>query len=72
MPFVLFEYLFRPFGLSNAAQTFQCIMDCTLDSLKGTFPYMGNSRVGSPDREKRLHRLEAFFAALAANGLVIN
>jgi hypothetical protein len=27
MPFGLFEYLFTPFGLSNAALTFQCMMD---------------------------------------------
>jgi hypothetical protein len=68
----LFEYIFTPFGLSNAAQTFQCMMDRTLDGLEGMFPYMVDSRVGSPDRETHLHHLEAFFAALAANGLGIN
>jgi hypothetical protein len=41
---------FMPFGLSNAAQTFQCVMDRTLEGLEGTFPYMDNSRVGSPNR----------------------
>jgi hypothetical protein len=33
---------------------------------------MDNSRVGSPDRQTHLHHLEAFFSALATNGLVIN
>jgi hypothetical protein len=33
--FGLFEYLFTPFGLSHSAQTFQCVMDYTLDGLKG-------------------------------------
>jgi hypothetical protein len=72
MPFGRFEYLFMPFGLSNAAQAFQCMMDRTFDGLEGTFPYMDDSRVGSLDRETHLRHLEAFFAALAANGLAIN
>ncbi len=33
---------------------------------------MDDSRVGSPDRQTHLHHLEAFFKALAANGLAIN
>jgi hypothetical protein len=48
------------------------MMDHTLDGLEGTFPHMDDSRVGSPDRKMHLHHLEAFFAALAANGLAIN
>jgi hypothetical protein len=36
-PFGLFEYLFTPFGLSNAAQTFQKMMDHTTDGLEGVF-----------------------------------
>jgi hypothetical protein len=37
MPFGLLEYLFMPFGLSNAAQTFQRMMDHTVDSLEDVF-----------------------------------
>jgi hypothetical protein len=48
------------------------MMDRTLDGLIGTFPYMDNSQVGSLDREMHLRHLEAFFAALAVNGLTIN
>ncbi len=65
-------YLFTPFGLSNAAQTFQRMMDRTTDGLEGVFAYMDDSRVGSPDRQTHLRHLEAFFSALAANGLAIN
>ncbi len=32
-PFGLFEYLFMPFGLRNATQTFQCFMDSLLKHL---------------------------------------
>ncbi len=71
-PFGLFEYLFTPFGLSNAPQTFQRMMDRTTDGLEGMFAYMDDSRVGSPDRQTYLRHLEAFFSALATNGLAIN
>ncbi len=70
--FGLFEYLFTPFGLSNATQTFQRMMDRTKDGLKGVFAYMDDSWVGSPDRQTHLRHLEAFFNALATNGLAIN
>jgi hypothetical protein len=39
-PFGQFEYLFTPFGLSNAAQTFQRMMVRTTDGLEGVFAYM--------------------------------
>jgi hypothetical protein len=51
MPFGFFKYLFTPFELSNAAQTFERMMDCTTDGLEGVFAYMDDSRVGSPDRQ---------------------
>ncbi len=71
-PFGLFEYLFNPFGLSNVAQTFQRMMHRTVDNLEAVFVYTDNSQVGSPDRQTHLIHLEAFFSALAANGLAIN
>jgi hypothetical protein len=55
----LFEYLFTPFGLSNAAETFQRMMDRTTDALEGVFAYMDDSQVGSPDRQTHLGHLEA-------------
>jgi hypothetical protein len=61
-PFGWFEYLFMPFGLSNAMQTFQRMMDLATDGFR-VFSDMDNSRVGSPDRETHLHHLEAFFTA---------
>jgi hypothetical protein len=61
-----------PFGLSNAAQAFQRMMDRTIDSLEGVFAYMDNSHVGSPDRQTHLLHLEAFFNPVATNGHAIN
>jgi hypothetical protein len=45
-PFELFEYLFTPFGLSNAAQTFQRMIDCTCADLEVTFPYLDDTPSG--------------------------
>jgi hypothetical protein len=61
-----------PFGLPNAAQTFERKMDRTCASLEGTLPYMDDLRFASPDRETHLQHLDKFFAALASNGLAIN
>jgi hypothetical protein len=47
-------------------------MDCTTDGLEGVFAYMDGSCVGSLDRQIHLLHLEAFFNALAINGLAIN
>jgi hypothetical protein len=63
MPFGLFEYLFTRFWLSNAAQTFQRMMDRTTDGLEGVFAYMDDSQVSSLDRQTHLRHLEAFFTA---------
>jgi hypothetical protein len=71
-PVGLFEYLFTPFGFSNAPQTFQKMIDHTCANLEGTFRYMDDTRVGSLDRETHLQHLDKLFSALAANGLVIN
>ncbi len=46
-PFDLFEYLFTPFGLSNATQTFQRMMDRTTDGLEGVFAYMTTQESGT-------------------------
>jgi hypothetical protein len=48
------------------------MMDQTTDGLEGVFAYMEDSQVGSPGRHRHLHHLEAFFNALATNGLTIN
>ncbi len=50
-----------PFGLSNAAQMSQCMMDHMLNDLEAVFASMEASRVGSLERQTHLIHLEAFF-----------
>jgi hypothetical protein len=47
-------------------------MDRTTDGLEGVFAYMDESHVGSLDRQTHFRHLEAFFTALAFNGLASN
>jgi hypothetical protein len=70
--FGLCKYIFTPFGLSNAAQTFQRMIDRTCADPEGTFLYMDDTRVESPDRETHLHHLDKLFCALAVNGFAIS
>ena len=46
-PFGLFEFLRMPFGLKNAAQTFQRLMDQVTQQLPGVFVYLDDVLVAS-------------------------
>ena len=46
-PFGLFEFLRMPFGLKNAAQTFQRMMDVVIKDLQGVFVYLDDILVAS-------------------------
>ncbi len=48
------------------------MIDRTCANLEGTFPYMDDTRVESPDRETHLHHLDKLFSALAVNRLAIS
>ena len=47
-PFGLYEFLRMPFGLKNAAQTFQRLMDTVCRNLDAVFVYMDDILVASP------------------------
>jgi transposase InsO family protein len=71
-PFGLFEYVYMPFGLRNAAQTFQRLMDRILGSLPYTFVYLDDIIIFSRDPQEHAQHLEELFHRLQQNGLVIN
>ena len=70
-PFGLFEYTRMPFGLCNAAQSFQRLMDTVLRGLPRVFVYIDDILVFSHDPVEHLADLDAVFSRLKQFGLVI-
>ncbi|MFO0000593.1 MAG: reverse transcriptase family protein, partial [bacterium] len=71
-PFGLFEFLYMPFGLSNAAQTFQRLMDSLFRDFPFVFIYLDDMLIFSRSRSEHLCHLDTVLAVLAENGLHIN
>ena len=71
-PFGLYEFLRMPFGLKNAAQAFQRLMDSVCADLTGVFVYLDDILIASTNTEQHLRDLGELFKRLEAHGLVIN
>lgn len=71
-PFGLFEFVRMPFGLRNAAQTFQRFMDQVLRGLSSAYVYIDDVLIASSSPEQHLHDLRSVFQRLTARGIVIN
>ena len=71
-PFGLFEFTSMPFGLRNAAQTFQRFMDQVLRGLPFAYDYIDDILVASATEEEHLEHLREVCRRLDANGIVIN
>ncbi len=71
-PFGLFEFLKMPFGLKNAAQTFQRMMDRLFNAVLFVFVYLDDILVYSPNMAVHLDHLRRVFQLLDSHGLVIN
>jgi hypothetical protein len=71
-PFGLYEFLRMPFGLKNAAQAFQRLMDTVCQGLDFTFVYIDDILVASKDAQAHKQHLNLLFQRLQNYGLVIN
>ena len=71
-PFGLFIFPRCPFGLKNAGQDFQRMMDAILGDLPFCFVYLDDILVFSNSPEEHMQHLKQIFELLADNGLVVN
>ena len=70
-PFGLYEFLQMPFGLKNAAQAFQRLMDMVCRGLRGIFVYLDDILIASSSHEQHLQHIRALFDRLKQYGLVV-
>ena len=71
-PFGLFEFVRMPFGLRNAAQTFQRFMDLVLRDIPFSYAYIDDLLITSATPEEHLRHLRIVFERLTKYGIVIN
>ena len=71
-PFGLFEFNRMPFGLRNAAQTFQRFMDQVLRGLHFCFVYVDDVLIASSSPEEHKEHLRLVFQRLSEYGILIN
>ena len=61
-----------PFGLKNAAQAFQRLMDGILRDVDFAFVYLDDILIASPDEQSHKEHLRSLFRLLSAHGVAIN
>ena len=71
-PFGLFEYLFLPFGLKNAPQSFQRFMHQILRDIPHIFIYMDDVLIATPDLQTHLETLDIVLNRLSSFNIAIN
>ena len=70
-PFGMFEFLRLPFGLRNAGQTFQRLMDQVLGGLPFCFVYVDDILIFSPDLSSHVDHLREVLELCRLHGLTI-
>ena len=71
-PFGLFEFLRMPFGLRNAAQTFQRFMDEVLRGLHFCFCYIDDILIASTSCKEHAQHLQLVLERLSKHGVLVN
>ena len=71
-PFGLYEFTRMPFGLRNAAQTFQRFINEVLRGLPFTYAYIDDLLVASTSQEEHLGHLRQVLERLQDHGILIN
>ena len=71
-PFGLFEFVKMPFGLRNAALTFQRFIDNILGGLDFCYAYIDDLLVASSTPEEHLQHLRLVFECLRDYEIIIN
>ena len=71
-PFGLFEFLRMPFGLHNAAQTFQRFIDQVLQGLHFCYAYIDDLLIASTSPEEHKLHLRLVLERLHNHGILIN
>ena len=69
--FGLWEFFRMPFGLKNAAQTFQRLMDSISQHLDFVFVYLDDILVASKSPVEHYNHLRQIFTLLSSKGLII-
>ena len=70
-PFGLFEFLRMPFGLKNAAQTFQRFIDEVLRGLHFSYAYIDDILVASTSTEEHIQHLQVVLERFKQYGVII-
>lgn len=71
-PFGLFEFVRMPFGLRNAAQTFQRYMDSIFREFDFVFIYIDDLLIASENEEEHIEHLKQVLQVLHDHNLTIN
>jgi len=71
-PFGLYEFLYMPFELRNAAQIFQRFIDKVLQDLPFCYAYIDDILIASRDEREHQDHLRQLFARLDEYGIRIN